>query len=93
MKNNFLRSSNDVKENSINLTYNLRHIVYCIEYFRNQLIKIDYLFSSLTSFVSSTLDNLVIKSFNTTDLQFTPIDTQNNGDIKKSYFILALFCF
>ena len=80
----FLSSLTSLKESSIDLKFNPRHIAYCIEYFRNQLMKVDYLFSSLTLStlsVSSTLDNLVIKSLTSIDLQLTHKDAQNNEDI------------
>ncbi|CAF3054589.1 unnamed protein product [Rotaria socialis] len=79
------RSSNNLKNSSTNLTYNPQHIAYCIEYFRNQLIKAKYLFSSLTlsaSIGSSTLDNIVVKSLSTINLQQTSSNGQDVQSIE-----------
>lgn len=81
------RSSNGLKNSSTNLTYNPQHICYCVEYFRNQLIKAKYLFSSLTlsaSIGSSTLENIIVKSLSTINLQQTLLngpDSQNIEDV------------
>ncbi|CAF1625778.1 unnamed protein product [Adineta ricciae] len=83
------RSSNGFKSNPTNLTYNPQQFAYCIEYFRNQLVKAQYLFSSLTlsaSIGSSTLENIIVKSLSTIDLQQTtsnPQDAQNNEDVNE----------
>lgn len=69
------------------LTYNPQHLVYCIDYFRSELFKAQYLFSSLTltaSIGSSTLENIVVKSLSTLNLQQTSSDSpdgQFNEDI------------
>ncbi|CAF1966370.1 unnamed protein product [Rotaria magnacalcarata] len=79
------RSSNNFKNSSTNLTYNPQHIAYCVEYFRNQLIKAKYLFSSLTlsaSIGSSTLDNIVVKSLSTINLQQTSSNGQDAQSIE-----------
>ncbi|UJR07576.1 hypothetical protein I4U23_011864 [Adineta vaga] len=81
------RSSNGLKGNPTNLTYNPQHLAYCVEYFRNQLVKAQYLFSSLTlsaSIGSSTLENIIVKSLSTIDLQQTSSNFkngQNNEDV------------
>ena len=83
----FFRSSNGFKGNPTNLTYNPQHLAYCVEHFRNQLVKAQYLFSSLTlsaSIGSSTLENIVVKSLSTIDLKqatSNPQDAQNNEDV------------
>ncbi|CAF4401726.1 unnamed protein product [Rotaria sp. Silwood2] len=79
------RSSNGLKGSSTNLTYNPQHIAYCVEYFRNQLIKAKYLFSSLTlsaSIGSSTLENIIVKSLYTINLQQTLSNTQDAQNIE-----------
>ncbi|CAF4786423.1 unnamed protein product, partial [Rotaria sp. Silwood2] len=78
-------SSNGLKGSSTNLTYNPQHIAYCVEYFRNQLIKAKYLFSSLTlsaSIGSSTLENIIVKSLYTINLQQTLSNTQDAQNIE-----------
>ncbi|CAF1370069.1 unnamed protein product [Adineta steineri] len=91
------RSSNGFKGSSTNLTYNPQHLAYCIEHCRNQLVKAQYLFSSLTlsaSIGSSTLENIIVKSLSSIDLRqslLNPQDAQNNEDIieiKKDISIL-----
>ncbi|CAF1210167.1 unnamed protein product [Rotaria sordida] len=79
------RSSNGLKGSATNLTYNPQHIAYCVEYFRNQLIKAKYLFSSLTlsaSIGSSTLENIIVKSLSTLNLQQTSSNTQDAHNIE-----------
>lgn len=86
-KSNVCRSSNGYKSPPTNLTYNPQHFAFSIEYFRNQLVKAQYLFASLTltaSIGSSTLENIVVKSLSTADLQRgTTIgpESDNNEDI------------
>lgn len=81
------RSSNSMKGTPTNLTYNPQQFAFCIEYFRNQLVKAQYLFSSLTlsaSIGSSTLENIIVKSLSTIDLQrgtTTGPESDNNEDI------------
>ena len=76
-----------MKASSTTLTYNPQQFAFCIEYFRNQLIKAQYLFSSLTlsaSIGSSTLENIVVKSLSTVNLQQTSADSsfvQHNADV------------
>lgn len=68
------RPSNGLKASATTLTYNPQQFAFCIEYFRNQLVKAQYLFSSLTlsaSIGSSTLENIVVKSLSTVNLQQT----------------------
>lgn len=84
-----------MKGSSTNLTYNPQHIAYCVEYFRNQLIKAKYLFSSLTlsaSIGSSTLENIVVKSLSTINLQQNALHNQNNEDVTgiKKYYVILL---
>ena len=85
----FFRSSNGFKGYPTNLTYNPQQFAYCIEYFRNQLVKAQYLFTSLTlsaSIGSSTLENVIVKSLSTLDLHQTtsnPQDAQNNEDVNE----------
>ncbi|CAF1539318.1 unnamed protein product [Rotaria sp. Silwood1] len=79
------RPSNGLKGSSTNLTYNPQHVAYCVEYFRNQLIKAKYLFSSLTlsaSIGSSTLENIVVKSLSTINLQQTSSNVQDAQNIE-----------
>ena len=74
------RSSTTLKGNSAILTYNPQQFAFCIEYFRNQLRKAQYLFSSLTlsaSIGSSTLENVIVKSLSTIDLHQTPSNPSN----------------
>ena len=74
------RPSNGLKASTTTLTYNPQQFAFCIEYFRNQLVKAQYLFSSLTlsaSIGSSTLENIVVKSLSTVNLQNTSSDTPN----------------
>jgi hypothetical protein len=69
--------------------------VFCIEYFRSQLLKAQYLFSSLTlsaSIGSSTLENIIVKSLSTINLQqklSEPQDRQTKEDLNeiKKYFL------
>ncbi len=69
--------------------------MFCIEYFRSQLLKAQYLFSSLTlsaSIGSSTLENIIVKSLSTINLQqklSEPQDRQTKEDLNeiKKYFL------
>jgi hypothetical protein len=87
-----------MKGSSTNLTYNPQHLAYCVEYFRNQLIKAQYLFSSLTlsaSIGSSTLENIIVKSLSTINLRqplLNAQDAQTNEDIIeiKRYYLIYL---
>lgn len=78
------RSETNLK---IQLSYNPQHLVYCVDYLRGELIKAQYLFTSLTltaSIGSSTLENLPVKSLSTLNLQATcnPISSpQINEDL------------
>lgn len=81
------RASNGYKNPPTNLTYNPQNFAFCIEHFRNQLVKAQYLFSSLTltaSIGSSTLENIIVKSLSTIDLQHATTigpESDNNEDI------------
>jgi hypothetical protein len=45
------------------VSHHPQHLVYCIEYFRSELIKSVYLFYSLTSFINPpNLNNLTVKA-------------------------------
>ncbi|CAF1556949.1 unnamed protein product [Rotaria magnacalcarata] len=59
-----------------------QNLVYCIEYFRNELAKAEYLFSSLTlsaAIGSATLDNINIQSFSISNIDQKP---ENHQDMK-----------
>ena len=68
-------------------TYNPQHLVYCLDHFRSELFKAQYLFASLTlaaSIGSSTLENIVVKSLSSLNLQQTStdlVDGQFNEDV------------
>ena len=79
------RSESNLK---VQLSYNPQHLVYCVDYLRGELLKAQYLFSSLTltaSIGSSTLDNLPVKSLSSLNLQPscnpTDIPPLNNEDL------------
>ncbi len=71
--------------------------MFCIEYFRSQLLKAQYLFSSSTlsaSTGSAALENIIVKSLSTSDLQQTssdPSDPQTREDLNqiKKYSFLS----
>ena len=76
------RSESNVK---MTYTYNPQHLVFCIDYFRGELFKAQYLFASLTlsaSIGSSTLENIVVKSLSTLNLQPTSTDL-NDGQFNE----------
>lgn len=66
------RSSSQVKGTASPLTYNPQHFLDCMEYFRSELVKAQYLFTSLTlsaSIGSSTLETILVRSLSNVDLQ------------------------
>lgn len=66
------RSETNLK---MTFTYNPQHLVYCVDFFRSELYKAQYLFSSLTltaSIGSSTLENLIVRSLSTINVDQTP---------------------
>ena len=66
------------------LTYNPQHLVYCVDYFRSELFKAQYLFCSLTltaSIGSSTLENIVVRSLSNMNFQINHFDLQFNEDM------------
>ncbi len=79
---NKIRASITSKGHSSSLiSHHPQHLVYCVEYFRSELIKAVYLFYSLTSFTDPpTLNSLTVKAIfepnvdqihsNTKDMQF-----------------------
>lgn len=83
-KNPTKKSESNVK---MTYTYNPQHLVYCLDHFRSELFKAQYLFASLTlaaSIGSSTLENIVVKSLSSLNLQQTStdlVDGQFNEDV------------
>jgi hypothetical protein len=84
-----------VKGSSATLTYNPQHLAYCVEYFRNQLMKAQYLFSSLTlsaSIGSSTLENVIVKSLSTTNFHRIPFNAQDALS-NEDFIEIQKYCF
>lgn len=79
------------------LSYYPHNLVYCIEYFRSELIKSAYLFNSLkssNSIGSATLDNTNVKQFSISNIDQKPENNQNMKyfqdliQIKKLFLII-----
>ncbi|CAF0871325.1 unnamed protein product [Rotaria sp. Silwood1] len=72
------------------LSHHPQNLVYCIEYFRNELVKAQYLFSSLISSASiglATLNNVTIKPFPISNMDQK---AENNEDIQNMQDIMQI---
>jgi len=69
------------------VSHHPQYLVYCIEYFRSELIKSVYLFYSLTSFINPpNLNNLTVKAIFDPiidEIPSNPKDMQVYEDIKQ----------
>lgn len=64
------------------ISHHPQHLVYCIEYFRSELVKSEYLFSSLTlsaSIGTATLNSIKVKPMFDSNYDQPPT---NNDDLQ-----------